>query len=228
MQKKRIWEIDLLRGIAIILMVVFHFVYDLNIFAGVNINYSTGFWYWVGRMAAILFIFISGISSGFSSDNLKRGIKVFSFGMVVSVATYMVFQQEYVRFGILHFLGFCMIIFPLLKKLHVLVLMSMAIVISYLADPVKNILVDTSLLLPLGFRYRGFRSVDYYPLIPYLSLFILGVIAYKMYYYKRKSAFNFTLENKNINLISKYSLLIYVIHQPVIIGLILLFNYVLG
>jgi len=66
-------EIDLLRTVAMILMVVFHLVYDLNEFAGLDVNYWSGFWYWVGRAAAWTFIFLSGISSGFSRNTIKRG-----------------------------------------------------------------------------------------------------------------------------------------------------------
>jgi len=58
MENRRIFEIDLLRTVAIILMIIFHIIYDLNEFAGIDINYKSGFWYWEGRVAALIFIFI--------------------------------------------------------------------------------------------------------------------------------------------------------------------------
>ena len=118
-----------------------------------------------------------------------------------------------------------MILFPLLKRMSNVLLLISSVVIALAAIPIKSTLTDTNLLLPFGIMYRGFTTLDYYPLSPYLSVFILGVLAYKIYYYKRQSIFKFSYENENISMISKNSLAIYLIHQPIIIGAILLFNF---
>lgn len=220
MEGKRIWEIDFIRAIAIILMVIFHIVYDLNEFVDINIDYQNGFWYWEGKVSALLFIFLAGISCGYSKNNVKRGIKVLAFAMVITFITYILFREQYVRFGILHFLGISMLLFPLLKRINNLFLFTSAMVIALAAAPLKSVLADTSLLLPLGVMYRGFTSVDYYPLSPYLSMFILGILAYKLYYYKKRSLFKFSYENEYISMISKNSLMIYLLHQPIIVGTI--------
>lgn len=219
---RRIWEIDLLRATAIILMIIFHTVVDLNKFVGIDIDYLSGFWYWEGKASALTFIFLSGISSGFSKNNVRRGVKVIAYGMAITLITYILYKEQYVRFGILHLLGISMILFPLLKKMNNMLLFISAAVIALVAIPLKNILANTSLLLPLGVMYREFATLDYYPLSPYLSMFILGIIAYKMYYYKKHSLFKFGYENKYITAISKNSLAIYLIHQPVIIATIFL------
>ena len=63
-KSQRLWELDVLRGIAIFLMVVFHFVFDLRVFFGFEeINYLEGFWYYEGRVAAITFIVLVGVVS---------------------------------------------------------------------------------------------------------------------------------------------------------------------
>ena len=228
MENRRIWEIDLLRTIAIILMVVFHVIYDLNQFFGVKIEYLSGFWYWEGRAAALIFIFLAGISSGFSRNTVRRGLQVFSFGMAITLVTYILFDEQYIRFGILHLLGTAMILFPLLKKINNILLFMSAAGIVFTGMVMKNTLAATSLLLPLGVRYKGFISLDYYPLCPFLMVFILGILAYKMFYYARQSLFSFGFENKYILLISKNSLLIYLIHQPLVIGLIFLLQHICG
>jgi len=225
MENRRIWEVDFLRVVAIVLMVIFHTVYDLNEFVSINIDYLRGFWYWEGKVSALLFIFLSGISSGFSKNTVKRGITVLLFAMIITLFSYIFFREQYIRFGILHFLGTGMILFPLLKKMNNIFLLAIASVISFAAIPVKSALADTSLLLPFGVMYRGFTTLDYYPLIPYLSVFILGILAYKIYYYKRQSIFKFSYVNEYISMISKNSLAIYLIHQPVIIGVIYLFQF---
>lgn len=221
-EKNRIWEIDLGRFIAILLMVVFHLVYDLNEFANVNVEYEFGFWKWVGAASAILFIFISGISSGFSRNTFKRGLKVLSFGMIISIATYFFDSSQYIRFGILHFLGVSMMLFPLLKKVNNGVLLIIS-VLSYIAGKYIELLtVNTFLLLPFGFMYGGFASMDYYPLFPYIAYFILGVLCYKIFYHRGRSLFGFNFNTGFVKVISKHSLSIYMLHQPVILGIIYL------
>lgn len=219
-QYNRIWEIDLFRTIAILLMVIFHLVYDLNDYAGLKINYISGFWYWEGKVSALTFIFLAGISSGFSRNTIKRGIKVLVFAMAITAATYIFNKDQYIQFGVLHFLGTCMLLFPFLKKVNNKALLILAIAAALAAIPAKSIMAGTGLFIPLGIRYNGFATLDYYPLLPYISVFTLGIIAYKLFYYKKKSLFKFGYENKYISAISRNSLAIYLIHQPVIIAVI--------
>src|SRR5690554_1936154 len=227
MTNRRVWEIDLLRGVAIILMVVFHTVYDLNEFLGLDITYNSGFWYWVGKISALIFIFISGISSGFSKGVLRRGLKVLAIGLGITLVTYFALEEQYIRFGILHFLGTCMLLYPLFKALNFWLLAVLTAAVAYLAPYVSNYSVQTGLLLPLGFKYKGFVTADYYPLFPYLAVFLLGVMAYKLYYHKKKSLLGFSWENRIIRYVSKRSLFIYVVHQPVILGVLLLIESVI-
>lgn len=225
MGNRQIWEIDFLRAIAIILMVIFHIVYDLNEFVGIDIDYLSGFWYWEGKTSALMFIFLAGISSGFSKNTIKRGIRVLIFAMVITLVTYIFFREQYIRFGILHLLGTGMILFPLLKKINNVLLFISAVFITFTAISIKSTIVDTSMLLPFGVMYRGFVTLDYYPISPYLSVFILGILAYKMYYYKGQSIFKFHYKNKYLSMISKNSLAIYLIHQPVLIGMAIVINF---
>ncbi|MDD3653166.1 MAG: heparan-alpha-glucosaminide N-acetyltransferase [Desulfotomaculaceae bacterium] len=224
MGEKRIWEIDLLRATAIILMVIFHIVVDLNKLVGIDIDYFSGFWFWEGKISALIFIFLAGISSGFSKNTVTRGIKVLSYGMAITFFTYIFFREQYIIFGILHLLGTSMIIFPLFKRIDNILLFISAIIVALAAIPLNNIFTNTSLLIPFGITCKGLATLDYYPLIPYFSVFILGILAYKMYYHKKQSLCKSNFENKYIRTISKSSLLIYLVHQPVIIATIILFK----
>ena len=206
-------------------MATFHTVFDLNQFVGIDINYISGFWYWEGKASALIFIFLAGISSGFSKNTVRRGIKVLAFAMAITLVTYIFYREQYIRFGILHFLGTSMILFPVLKRMNNLLLLISAAVIAFAAIPLKNILSDTSILLPFGVMYQGFDTLDYYPLIPYISIFILGIIVYKIYYYKKQSLFKFSYENEGISMISNNSLAIYLIHQPIIIATIFVIKF---
>jgi Predicted membrane protein len=223
-QCNRIWEIDLFRTLAILLMVIFHLVFDLNNYAGLKIDYMSGFWYWEGKVSALIFIFLAGVSSGFSRNTIKRGIKVLVFAMVITAATYIFYKEQYIQFGVLHFLGTCMFLYPLLKKVNNKALFILAIASALAAIPAKSIMAGTRLFIPVGIRYNGFATLDYYPLLPYISVFMLGTITYKLFYYKKQSLFKFNYENKYISTISRNSLAIYLIHQPVIIAVIFAFK----
>lgn len=219
-------EIDLLRAAAIVLMVLFHFVYDLREFVGVNIDYQAPFWFTVGKTSALLFIILSGLSSGLSRSPVRRGFKVLMYGMGITVVTYLFMKEEYVRFGILHFLGVGMILSPLLMKLSPRLLWILAGASAFIGFWFKSLAVRTSFFLPLGLMYPGFSTIDYYPLFPYLAATMIGIIAYQRFYARRiittfpnLSKHRNPLRNwhipKGIQWVSRNSLGIYLVHQPI-------------
>lgn len=216
-------EIDFLRAAAIVLMVLFHLVYDLKKFAGVNIDYQSPLWFYIGKASALLFIFISGLSSGFSRSPFRRGVKVLFYGIGITVVTYLFMKDEYVRFGILHFLGVTMILSPLLVRLSSWTLWGLSISSAVLGFWFEEQVLKTSLLLPFGLMYDGFGSMDYYPLFPYLAMTILGILAYR-YLYAHRTVSGLT-SRKNFGLVrwlSRNSLGIYLFHQPLLLLVILI------
>lgn len=217
---KRIGEIDFFRVVAIVLMVAFHFVFDLNEFANININYESGFWYYVGRTAAILFITISGISSNLSKKPIKNAMKLFIFATGISVATYFVFGDMYVRFGILHLLATMTVLSLVLNKTNTIILIIIQIV-SYLIYLYSiKIRIGTFYLIPFGFMYYGFASVDYYPIFPYIIYYILGILIFRFVYKRDKRLLPFEVKSNVIKIISQKSLEIYILHQPIILAVI--------
>lgn len=217
----RYGEIDALRAVAIVLMVLFHLVYDLKEFAGVNIDYQAPLWFFIGKTSALLFIFISGLSSGFSRSPLRRGLKVLFYGMVITAVTYLFMKEEYVRFGILHFLGVTMILSPFIFKLSSRTLWGLVASCALLGFWFKGLVLETSLFLPFGLLYGGFSSIDYYPLFPYLAVTLLGILAYRHFYALRtEPLFPFRLNSELTKWLSRNSLDIYLIHQPIILLII--------
>ncbi len=213
----RIWEIDFARGIAIILMVLFHAVVDLTDFYSAGIDYLEGFWYFEGKVSAILFILAAGISSTLSRNNLKRGLLVFTWGMLLTLVTYVYNPQKFIVFGILHFMGFSMVIYHFAKNIgrKTALLLSVVIIISgiFLAD----ISVETSYLFAAGLTSHSFCSLDYYPVLPWFGVFLMGALAGKTLYANKKSLLSSNLKPNLINFLGRHSLIIYLIHQPIIL-----------
>ena len=219
-QKQRIGEIDLLRGGAILLMILFHTVVDLRDFFHFSLDYRSGGWYAAGRISAILFILLAGVSSQFSRSNLRRGLQVLAAGLLVSAATYWFNPVTYVRFGILHMLGCAMLLQPLAQKLPSAVQAIAALAVLLTGSLATKPVCNTSLLLPIGIIPPDFQSIDYYPLLPWYGIFLAGVIGGQLLYARRASRLPFPLPDNPFNWLGRRSLFIYLIHQPILLALL--------
>ena len=176
----RVGMIDAVRGISILLMIVYHLHIDL--YSSGIIDGELLFSPFVGflqTLFASLFILMSGISCRFSRNNLKRGIVMFAAGMVVTAVTYFYDPSMIIRFGILHFLGVSAILFALLQKPLDRLLPSFVAPVVYaalaaLTWDIPNHYYGVRGLWMFGFRSPGFHSADYFPLLPYFFVYLFG------------------------------------------------------
>ncbi len=217
----RIGEIDFVRGIAFLLMVAFHIVVDLRDFYQYHLDYMNGFWFLIGKLSAVLFIITAGISCTLSFKTLRHGITIFLWGMLITIVTFFYNPEIYIRFGILHFLGVSIASYGLIKRLHPLLLATLACVSFFAGAAVAKMTADTSWLLPLGIVTSSFSSMDYYPLLPWYGLFLMGTMIGKIRYSKRQQ-FHSGSRSNPIIVIGRHSLLLYLIHQPVLLFLLYL------
>lgn len=222
MVDRRISDVDYLRFTAIMLMIIFHFSYDLNSFMNIKVNYTALPLNFIGKLSAFLFIFVSGVSCSMSRRPCKKGLQVLSLGMGITAVTFVFFRDEYIRFGILHLLGISMILGCAVRKLNPFIIAVAAAIIWPLGAYLNSLTVKTFMLLPFGLMYDGFITMDYYPLLPYFSLFLFGIVMYKLWF---KKGVSFTREAGFIKAVSSKSLWIYIIHQPVIVGIMYAVKY---
>ena len=126
----RFWEIDFLRGIAIILMIIFHFLYDLNYLNIFNFSLYSGYILIYVYLVGIIFFLLVGISLTLSYSKVKetltknklifkyliRGLKIFSLGLIITIITFLFLEKGFVVFGVLHCIGISIIFsYPFLK-----------------------------------------------------------------------------------------------------------------
>jgi uncharacterized membrane protein len=213
----RIWEIDFLRGIAIILMIMFHLVLDLTEFYGYHLNYLSGFWYYEGKVAAILFMLLAGTSTVFSKNNTRRGLVVLGWGLVLTVITCLYDSTIYIRFGILHFLGCCLLLYRFIDSLDNRWIILLALLTIALGDAAAGISVTSEWLIPLGITPTGYKSLDYYPLVPWVGVFWLGVLVGRAMYVQPWSVLPMMPRPGVITYLGRHSLIIYLTHQPVLL-----------
>jgi len=241
--EQRFWEIDFLRGLAIIMMIVFHLLYDLTCFGRCDLNLHSGFWIYFGRATATIFIFLVGVSLTLSFSRamkirspeqklylkyIKRGLKIFSWGLIITFVTWIFLRAVFVRFGILHLIGISIILsYPFLKLRYWNLLLGITII--SLGIYLKNVTFGFHWLVWLGFMPDHFCTVDYFPVFPWFGVVLIGVFFGNLLYpdYTRKfdlwDISNFDVVGLFCRL-GRHSLVIYLIHQPILITLL----YLLG
>ena len=231
----RIWEIDFLRGLAVILMVCYHLLFDLGEFVGIkkflgwSTNLSTVAWVAAQYFFAGLFVVLSGTSSTLSRNNLRRGLRLLAVSLLVSAATYIFDASSAVYFGILQCLAVSMLVYgAAFEKARAAVCAAAGAAVIGLAailPALKEALaIRTNWLMPFGLHSQSFSAFDYFPLIPWFGIFLVGAALGKTWYASKRSLLPWRLPTTFVNFAGRHSLLIYIIHQPVIMGVL----YALG
>ena len=236
--KQRIWELDAARGVCVLGMVVFHLLYDLQYLFPVLPAGSSGFLDFVANWGGTLFFLISGISATLGSHPVRRGLAVTGCGLAVTAVTavmaalQLVSRGMIIRFGVLHCLGICMLLWPLVRKLPrpAMALLALGIVCIGIYWDGRSFPVP-HWLFPLGLKYPGFASGDYFPLFPFFGFFLLGAVLGKTLYSNKLTLFpKVNTQSPLVRFLSaagRWSLPIYMLHQPVITGIITLLEVTL-
>jgi len=234
----RYWEIDFLRGIAIMMMIIFHAVFDMNYFSSYRIDIQSGFWWFFARITASIFIFLVGVSLTLSYSRaikerkdllmkyLYRGLKIFSWGLIITLITWVFFREGFIIFGILHFIGIAIILaYPFIR--HRFLNPFFGILFISLGIYLTGLIFDFPWLIWLGFMPQNFYTFDYFPILPWFGLVLLGLFFGNLFYPEGRRRINIKeISNPLTKLfcfLGRHSLLIYLIHQPVLIALLYIF-----
>ena len=244
---KRFWEVDSLRGLAIVMMVVFHFIFDLNYFGIYSFDIHSGFLWWFARITASMFIFLVGVSLSLSYARttilnrninekklflkyLKRGLKIFVYGLLITAATYIFIGDGFIVFGILHFIGLAIILeYVFIKYKYTNLFLGLAFIGAGIF--LMSFRFDFYGLLWLGFIPNNFYTVDYFPLLPWVGIVSLGIFLGNTLYEKYVRQFKLPDLSSNLivkisSFLGKHALFIYLIHQPIIIVLLFLLGFI--
>ena len=202
------------------MMLVLNFVTDLNHFGIMNTETGDQ-WWWLARIAASLFVGISGVSY-FLAHRLEydftktsgRTKRLIFWAFVITIITYIFEPSAYVRFGVLHLLALASIVaFPVARKPE----FALGIGLILLIIPLSS----NSNLVWLGLRETGFIAVDYFPLNPWLGIFFIGLALASRIYPEGKPLTEIQWPERWL-WFGRNTLTIYVIHQPILIGLLIL------
>jgi uncharacterized membrane protein len=234
----RFWEVDAARGVAIIMMVIYHTTYDLDALGGYNIDATSGRWALFADATAGLFLFLVGISLAISRSRtrltgwrlfgkyLARGLRVLAYGMILT-GVFWVLQMGLVAFGILHLIGVSIILaYPFLQLRFTNLVLGSLIFVAGQYLLAQDLVSENYWLLPFGVVPEGVIMPDYRPLLPWFGVVLIGLFFGNVVYADGRRPAGLPdkapLPARPLLPLGRNSLFIYLIHQPIVIALLAL------
>ena len=239
--QKRIWELDALRGILMLSMIFFHLIYDLvYLFDVVDLSspLAQKLFRFVSDWGGMPFLLLSGLCATIGSRPGKRAFAILGGSAVISLVTTGMYLLGFankgiiIYFGVLHCLGCCMLLWLLFRKFSPPALLITGLILAALGLYLrKEASADHPWLLVFGMIPHDFASSDYFPLLPNFGYFLMGASLGRTLYKEKVTLLpNINANNPIIRFFSffgKHSLLIYLLHQPILAGLVGLWRLLL-
>ena len=222
------------------MVIFFHILIDLNFFNIYKINVFSGVTLPIAYAVATTFLLLVGMSLTLGFSKIKHtlskkegqlkiilhGLKIFGIGLLITLGTWLYLDEGFIIFGVLHCIGISIIFsIPFLTfRVQNLVL---GLVFIFLGLILKTFTVDFYWLAWLGFKPTTFYTVDYYPLLPWFGVVLIGIFLGNSLYPKGKR--RYAIKGRStVKIVSfscflgRHTLIIYLVHQPIIVGLIYL------
>lgn len=246
---KRVFYIDLIRGLCVLLMIGDHFMFDcayilpkLSSSPFVKTIESAGLFYWYNSVRLVVrgivmstFYLLCGISTSLSRNNLNRVLKLFIVCVGLTIVTYTFdaifgYQGFVVWFGTLHMLTVAILLTVLIEfikneKIKTVIYLSSASIMIILHaiffDPNRSGIFAGL----IGIGYPSFQAGDTVGIMPFVGIVFIGVVVGKLL--KRKRLLKPSAPPTPLRpacFVGRYALLTYILHQPLLLIIILLFS----
>ncbi|MFH1587186.1 MAG: heparan-alpha-glucosaminide N-acetyltransferase [Candidatus Diapherotrites archaeon] len=235
----RFWELDSARGIAIIMMVIFHFMWDLRYFRFIEFDIYAGFWGLFQLATAGLFLLLVGTVlavnynrylDDFVINFLRRAAVIFSGGLLLTVVTLIIMPEIFIYFGILHLIGVSILLsIPFIRRMRLNFVLGLVLIILPMAINLKSL--EIPFLGWLGLATPA-AALDFFPAIPWFGAILIGISLGNFFYKGNKQR----IELKNpeskvtdfLQFLGRKSLLIYFLHQLILFPLVFAAATLLG
>lgn len=239
MSKQRYALLDTLRGLCLVNMILYHTVYDLRfLFPVLPDTYPLALDHVWQQTICWGFLLLSGACCALSHHPVRRGALLLGCGWLIEGMTALVMPSQRVRFGILSCIGCAMILVGLarhrLERLSPaygtalsfgLFLLLYGVPRGYLGMAawgwrVPALWYQTRALAPLGLPHPTFFSADYFPLVPWLFLYLTGFFVFRLLVARPSIERVLTASSTPLAFLGRHSLPIYLVHQPVLYGVL--------
>ena len=247
----RVLGLDIIRGLALVNMILYHLFYDMVYFFGLPLGFFSIQQCFVWQQAICMtFILVSGISFKLGKNPWKGALKLFICAAIISLVTFVILPDMPVWFGILHLLALALLLTalmaPLLAKIPAGPGFALALLLfiifrhlpaGYLSFfglweyALPPSLYSQPYLFFIGLPSGGFSSADYFPLLPWYFLYLTGYFAAGWVFrlsglwgekYAVREHIIYQCADKSLGFLGRHSLVIYMLHQPLTMGLLFL------
>lgn len=221
----RVILLDEVRGFTVVSMVAFHTCYDLAYIYGLNMPWFTSSPFQEIWRCSIswVFLLLAGWMTIHSRNNTKRGLQYAIVAIAVWLATTIAAVDTPISFGIIYCMAACTLLFSALEKpletLNPIAVLLISLVTFFLTREIPHVVYPVKFLSWLGFPSPTFTSGDYYPLIPFFFMYLVGSSMARWF---RKAGHTypnwmFKTHIAPLAIIGKHSLAVYVVHQPIVL-----------
>jgi len=221
--------IDIFRGWAIFLMVLFHFSFDLNHFSYLEIDIKHDkFWVYFRFIIVSIFLFTVGMSLKLAHQHKinwksiqKRALLLGGASILVTVGSYFLFPQSWIYFGVLHFILLSsFLVLPFFNYPFISIILGLLILLGHLFNYLHMHWLFNFIRIPLHLPLE--HTEDIIRLTPWFALILFGSATITLHWHHKlfnNSFFNKkNLFNTFFSFLGKNSLVIYLTHQPLLFG----------
>jgi len=244
----RFWEIDALRGLAVIAMIAYHSFFCANYVGLSALSPYQGILGISPLFIAGTFLFVSGLSMRAAREaslarggvpcflrHSRRSLLIGAGALVITLVTFFAAGLEsFVAFGILHCIALAgIILYPFLSRRWLTLFIGLPVVVSgFLFLHGREFPRSAWWFFIFGFRPEGYYPLDFVPLLPWLGFSFLGIFAASFLYKDGSRAFRWPFNGSSpparfLSLLGRSSLAIYVVHIPLIMGVLLAIKFFL-
>ena len=238
----RLAIVDQVRGLAIIGVVIFHLVWDLDFTNLIEPGLASHpLWIAFGRLLAGTFMFLVGVSLVLANREaiqwqpaIKRILKIAFFALIITAATYAVFPSAFVFYGILHAIAVASILGLAFLRLPTLVIFAIGVMVWLAPLFFTNEAFDSRWVAWIGFSQTPPISNDLVPVFPWFGVTLVGIATARLIFVGRTSSrfAEMAIQNETgrfLTFCGRHSLIIYLLHQPLLLAIIVpLSNWLSG
>jgi uncharacterized membrane protein len=238
--QRRFDRLDALRGFAVLWMAAYHFCFDLNHLRLLQPRQSfttDPFWTWQRGCIVTLFVFCSGLALAVALHQgqnwprfWRRWAQVALCALLVSAGSALMFPKSWIVFGVLHGLAVMLVLARLLavglpgRPLWWGSLGVLALVLPLLLE---HRFFDTPYTHWVGLVTRPPVTEDWVPLLPWLGVLLLGLASGHVWLRSRQPGLAQPLAGplspvlRPLAVLGRWSLSFYMLHQPVLLGVLM-------
>ncbi|MCI0503438.1 DUF1624 domain-containing protein [Candidatus Micrarchaeota archaeon] len=218
-------------------MVAYHILFDIDYLGIAQIGIHTLPLLIFQRTIGALFLLLVGVSLTLSESgnkdgyrrHLRRGLALCAVALGITAATWVYPHEGFITFGIIHFIALATLIAPIFFRFgrRNVLLGLLLIAAGFFTAGLET---DSPHLFWLGITAPGYAALDYYPLVPWFGVVLIGLFAGETFFPGGESRLRVpeSALTGSLAWAGRHSLAIYLAHQPIIVGAMLAYKALAG